>query len=368
MIRQGIWVAEGQYVAKGGKLKGTPRRDGTIDSFQMGSYYSLMLTGWGVFAEKWVRSCAKPRLVQNFINSWDGLPFELLAARSKPDELGERLGGTFKQGTIPADVRLVAMGIDVQEDHFKVIVLGAAPGERVFLIDYGVCDTEAELEKEFLNKQYERVGGGPPLGICITLKDSGAFTDKVYEFCRTHSRPDRLVIACKGSSSDLSGKPYVKTDLADRKKSRHRRLARAGLGQILVHVNTGYWEEVVHRCFSAAKPGDDGSLTLCAEAKTDIGLLEELLNGAPVKPENAADGAKTVWEKVDEDSPNDFRDALRYARCAIELKLRGRWDRLPAIGGSVLVQAPPARPAQSQQRQSRIRSASQACRRQLYQA
>jgi hypothetical protein len=64
------------------------------------------------------------------------------------------------------------------------------------------------------------------------------------------------------------------------------------------------------------------------------------------KPEDSTDTtghAITKWVVVDETCPWDFRDALRYARCAAEIFTRGAWQRVSKMR-TIPAQKPEAQP------------------------
>ena len=95
-----------------------------------------------------------------------------------------------------------------------------------------------------------------------------------------------------------------------------------------IDINVDYWEGVIQKCFDDLLPGDAGSLSFCREAKSDLELCTQLINGVKSGRKNQRNFDDPIWVKKDEEVPNDCRDAFRMARVAAQLKLRGRWAGL----------------------------------------
>ena len=88
--------------------------------------------------------------------------------------------------------------------YFKWMKVAAGPGERVVIVDRGICDSWDEVYAHCVNHANEHADGGPQLLPCLTLIDSGDGnkTAEVYRKCREWSRLDRLVLPCKGANTD----------------------------------------------------------------------------------------------------------------------------------------------------------------------
>ena len=109
-----------------------------------------------------------------------------------------------------------------------------------------------------------------------------------------------------------------------------------------IDINVDYWEGVIQKCFDDLLPGDPGSLSFCREAKSDLELFTQLLNGVKAGRKNQRNFDDPIWVKKDEEVPNDFRNAFRMARVAAQLKLRGRWAglRREVLGAEQTTTAP----------------------------
>jgi len=341
MMRAGRWVPEGQTIDKAGRLHGTPRRDSEAWGGQLSSFYSLQLR-WGRIASAYVKCLGRPRRMQNFINSWRGCTFAPQGSTSTPEQLGQRHKTDISQGIVPAWAAFLTAAVDCQEGFFVYQVLAWGPKERGHLVDYGICDSFDEV-LTVLNAKYAKQGdtfqrdgvewtenkprdpNQQELGIPLTLVDSSAYTKDVYRFCKTHSRKGRLIIPCKGANTDMGGEAYQKKIIGVGKRG-GRKVSRAGLvaqGLMRIHINVDYWEREIQKALDSPS-----LLGFCAEASIDMGLCEQLLNGAPMDRVNARNITEQVWIKKDEETPNDHRDTLRMARVAAELLTRGQWSGL----------------------------------------
>jgi phage terminase large subunit GpA-like protein len=156
--------------------------------------------------------------------SWSKLAAEFLAAREDPDELQVFVNTVLAQGwreigaeidetslqaraepfgldRIPAEVLVITVGVDVQDDRLETTIAGwTRKGECLVLghvVIWGSVEddtTWAELD-ELLKTRWSHPLGGK-LGVDATVIDSGDNTDKVYAFCFPRLR--RRIFAGKG--------------------------------------------------------------------------------------------------------------------------------------------------------------------------
>jgi phage terminase large subunit GpA-like protein len=111
---------------------------------------------------------------------------------------------------------VLTSGVDVQADRLEAYVWAWGRGERSAIIErdviYGSPSEQLTWDKldEFLNAEFERIGGGH-LRISAAAVDSGGHhTQEVYGFCR--ARGHRHIIAIKGQSQSgksVLGKPSL---------------------------------------------------------------------------------------------------------------------------------------------------------------
>lgn len=327
MMRGGVWAANGQHVDKQGRVKGRAKRNGEVWSSQLSSLYSLQLR-WGQIASKWCKTFRRPSERQNFINSWLGETFTVAQSFTKPEELGARLAGEHMQGEVPKGVAFLTAGCDRQIDHWVYWVNGWGPEERGYQIDYGTVPDDAALA-EVLQRRYKTKDLSREFPISLALLDSGDETEAVYSFCKQHSTPQLPILPCKGTALAIGGHSYKKSILGENRNRTQRRAALSARGQLLILVPNDYWQPVLQRYFDECVPGDPDSLTLCHEAKDDLDLAEQLLNEIRKPSIDSRGHRKMIWQMKDQDAANDFRDALKYCRCAAEVWLKGRWGAVP---------------------------------------
>lgn len=345
-IRRGVWVpagcavhdakalaiAEGKtaHEWRGWKtapwIKGTPLRNGDEASYQLSSLYALALT-WGDVAKEFLDCKDRPQLLRNFRNQWEALTWQPVRSRSTPEQVGERLAGKTAKGVVPDGGRLLAVGIDRQGGDLPFVVFAVvAVGEndRAWTVDYGILATLEELWDCVLRRPYAAADRGDPLSPLIAACDSGFKTRETYQFCQLHPG----VVPVKGSDDQLGGAPYRIVTLGDSA----RKLRSGADGQLLCHVNTDYWESELQARLEDRPPEGRGGLQLCAEAARDGEFLEQLMNGILGEGLDKRGNPRVLWIKKNENVPNDFRDAHRYALCAAQIWLDQQGGVLPPRG------------------------------------
>ena len=329
MMRRGQWVPKGCKIDKAGKLCGRPERSCEIWGGQLSSLYSLQLQ-WGDVAKKYVESHKNPSLLQVFKNDWESETWEPFKVKAEPDEVAQRIRTDDAPGIIPAWCTWLFGAVDVQGEFFKWALLACGPDECVAVVDRGSCDTWGEVYEHCVNRAVVHADGGAALMPCLTLIDSGDGnkTKEVYKQCRAWSRPDRLVIPCKGANNNLNGEPYQKRVIGDGTKSGskiQRRQALKFSGVLAIRVNPFYYEPIIQRWLDTRLPGAEDSLSVPAELCDDESFIRELCNGAQIGQPSKMEPGKKLWVPRWENEPNDYRDDLKYARCAMDVKFRGDW-------------------------------------------
>lgn len=346
MMRRGQWVPKGCRVDKKGKLCGKPERSCEIWGGQLSSLYSLQLL-WGDIARKFVESLKTPVLLQVFKNDWLAETWEPFYIKTEPEQVAERLASEADAvGIMPAWSTWLFGAIDVQAEYFKWIKVAAGPAERVAIVARGACDTWDEAYDQCVNSVTPHADGGAALLPCLTLIDSGDGhkTDEVYRKCKEWTRPNRLVLPCKGDNTD-SGASYVKSVVVPEKpKSRTlKRQALRAQGAVVIRVNSFWHEPIINRWLSERKPGEPDSLSIPAELCDDDEFVREICNGVQSANPSKMQPDRMLWVQRWPNEPNDYRDGLKYCRCAMDAKFRGNWrvaeGRQPAN-----TSAPVARP------------------------
>jgi phage terminase large subunit GpA-like protein len=327
MMRLGVWAPKGCSVDKRGRVVGKPDRAGSVAGFQLSSLYSLQLT-WGRVASAFVTMKRSPKTLQMFINGWLSETWEPHRVKSEPEDVAERLSTADAIGVMPAWATWLFAAVDVQAEYFKWLLVAAGPGERAAIIDRAACDTWDEVYEQCVNRAVQHADGGTALLPCLTLIDSAHKTEEVYKQSRAWSRADRLVIPCKGANTDMAGEPYQKVTIGDGTKRGSRIQRRQALkfsGVVRIRVNAFYYEPIIERWLASRSPDTAGSLGVPAELAHDADFMREICNAAMSDEPSKMDPDRLLWVKRWESEPNDFRDCLKYARCAMDVKFRGNW-------------------------------------------
>lgn len=333
VVQAGLWVPEGQVVNKKGKITGTMTGAYENASFQLSRIYAPTFT-FGDIAAEIAKAINDPGRWHNFNNSWMGRTYRRRRATKEWFEVGERLALEYEKGTIPNGGVFLTCGIDVQASHYVYVVCAWGQDAVGYVVDYGVSINESEL-LNILRGKFPHSDGGSPLPIPLTLIDAGEGSrqDEIIDFCRRVNNPKGpWVWPSKGSSGAINGgRAYRDSDLEDLSTRRTKTKRKGGAGFKHVMVSTPFFQSWVQAALHYRIPGTPKSIALPMQAKTDEDLLKQLVNEKPEDSTDTTGHSVTRWVVVDESCPWDFRDALRYARCAAEIFTRGAWQRVPKL-------------------------------------
>jgi len=302
MLRRGVWVPDGCTITPDGKIHGRAKRHGsdTVGFGPLASWYALTET-WGSFPRRWILAQKRPKDLQDVVNSYIGETWEIRRSKSTPEIVSERLRGQCPRGIVPDGVRFLTCTIDRQAadgGFVKWVILGHDLEERAWLISRGYGQTLQEIWEPIMRQQYKRQNGGPVITPILSAADSGWDAKGTYDFCNEH----QSVFPCKGSSTDMSGKPFR---LAETEGGKYK-------GQLLFEVNTDFWETDLQARLDERLPGELGSLTINSDDAADMEFISELCNATMADKVDQRGNAKLLWVKKNESEPNDFRDATRY--------------------------------------------------------
>jgi phage terminase large subunit GpA-like protein len=335
-IRAGVWVPEGCGVDKdwakecaadwkGGSrplwrgwsdapwITGTPLRDARDAGYQLSSLYALSL-GWGDIAAEFVESQRNPQNLRNFVNQWLAETWETRGAATSWEELGKRIISDVPRCTIPLGFSILTVGCDIQADHVVYVVVAWGEGRKSHILDYGTCDTLDDLRERVLRRTFEREGGGAGMKFQLCLIDSGYHPRDVYQFCRECHAAKMTVWPCKGSNQSLNA-PYRESRLGD---------DTLAPGAPIVHIDTLTTQDWLNHVLSLDPQQHDGAMSVCSGSLGDHqDFLEQLINEAAVAKLTPQNQTKEVWERIDENIPNDYRDCFRYSFAAMLRVTRG---------------------------------------------
>lgn len=338
MMRAGVWLSEGQTIDKSGRIHGEPRvRSSTVGFDELSSLYSLVISGWGQIAREFLEANSaedRQEALRNFTNSTLGKTWDPTPQTVDPDELATRLCHDVPRGVCPHWSVFLTAGIDVQDDgqRFVWVVCAWGPGGIGAVIDHGQCEGVQSLREQLLDRQFPHADGGVPLTLAQSLIDSGDATEYVYDLARSIPR----VLPCKGLSTKITTEYVIKSLEPEKRRSKTAR------GRVrLVEINTDFTQQWIQRIIDNTQTATEPSFRIDADSHFDLEFFDELVNEQRVTEINKNGHRVTKWIRLNSSAPNDKRDALRYAKVAASMRVRGgkNWHRLPK-------RKPPADPRQ----------------------
>lgn len=325
MMRAGVWLSGGQTVTRRGKVKGKRPDSSAVAFGPLSTLYSLVISGWGQLAREFLEAVNDPdrEALRSFINSvlaevWDPTPIAVA-----PHELADRLCSDEPSGRVPVWGRFVTIGCDVQDGGriFKWVATAWGDGGPGMEIDHGTCETFDQF-RPIHRRDWPHADGGKPCLSKLTLVDSGAETETVYQLCRT----ERRMFPCKGANH-----PFP-TEYRDKTLSPEQRRNDYAVGDVrLIEINTDWTQRWLERHIAGRVSDNEPRFWLSADCALDLDFLDELLNERSVEEFDKNGYLIRKWVRRVTHQPNDFRDALRYAKTAASILTAGgrRWDSLP---------------------------------------
>lgn len=358
MMRSGVWFPKGTHVDKRGRVKGTPDRGPRLWGGKLSSLYSLQLR-WGDIAEQAAKVATGNADVRMWVNGWLAETWEPHKSKTEPEQLGERIAVDVPRGVIPEKCTWLFAAVDKQIDHYVWGVFACDGQESVHIVDHGTCDEIDELESLVIRREFEHQDGGAKLSPALTLIDCGFRAKEIYQFCQRFKRTSHKVFPIKGANSDCAGEPYQQKVIgANQANNRTKKaLLRYGAGLFRFLVSPYYYEPIMQDQIDNLSPGDAGALTIHEEARTDLDLLRQLCNGAESEEPSKLDPNRHLWVKRWENESNDYRDILKYARCAMDILFKRDWRKAQTRQGAPRepVKAAPVAEEEPSTRRERMR-------------
>lgn len=171
--------------------------------FRLNALVSLLANAaWPKLAEEFLRAKDDSDELRTFVNTllaqgWKDAATELdetdLQGRSEP----------FGLDAIPAEVLILTVGVDVQDDRLEASVIGWGRDGTVFVLGHVVIwgspdedTTWAELDELLRTRWAHPAGGKLKVDAAVVDSGDGDWTDRVYAFC--FPRLSRRIMAGKG--------------------------------------------------------------------------------------------------------------------------------------------------------------------------
>jgi len=187
--------------------------DGVTTSYHLNGLYSPVgwLT-WGKMAKEFLRAQGHPSLHKTWTNTrlaetWDDRQGQGVEPGSLLDRREE-----FNMDELDPEVRVITMGVDVQDDRLEVETVAWAPGYESWSIDYTVIPGDPTflgaggpwLDLDELRKRtYTHPTAGPMKAAICCVDTGGHVTGSAYTYVRTHAR--ERVFGVKGGSTAAGG-------------------------------------------------------------------------------------------------------------------------------------------------------------------
>ena len=216
-------------------------------AFHIWSAYSYFLP-WPKLVKEFLlanemKKKGKIKKLKSFINVRLGETFEE-EGETADENILKRHKETYVT-PVPAGVMLLTAGVDIQDDRFEMEILGIAPGEELYSIDYRVVYGRMDkievwnILDEMLKETHEGVDGQLFNVKMACIDTGGHYTDEVYTFCE---RSPLRYIPIKGHSE--AGKPIAKFP---RKKNER--------GLYFTMLGTDTCKELIYEHYKTAERG-----------------------------------------------------------------------------------------------------------------
>jgi phage terminase large subunit GpA-like protein len=265
---------------------------------------------WSIIVREFLEAKDDPDLLRVWRNTLMGSVYYQRAGEGLDEHALAARAEQFGLGAIPADVRLLTMGVDLQADRLECVTLGHSATQTFALAYetiYGPPTSDAvwrELSDLLARKFPHPLGGEISYDAAALDSGSGSHTDIVYQYVRP--RVAKRIWAIKGDDGpreliERSSKPFLMICGVDGAKSRI----------------FGLLEKPGHIRFSADLP-TRAFEELCSERRVTF-----YKNGQP----------RTRWERL-KGVRNEFLDAFIYAyaiRHTLKIDLVRRENELREI-------------------------------------
>jgi len=202
---------KGQMIADGRWRATRPEVDGHA-GFRLNALISPHYNAsWGKLAAEYLQIHDDPDRLRTFKNTLLGEPWSESVDHTAPEDLAALvqpigLNAELTDGEklpLPADVLVITVGVDVQDDRLEAAVYGWGRGSAMFALAHfviwgspGAQETWRELDEMLATKWDHPLGGKIGVDAAVVDAGDGGWVDEVYAFCWPRAR--RGVLAGKG--------------------------------------------------------------------------------------------------------------------------------------------------------------------------
>jgi len=264
---------------------------------------------FGAVAREYLRAKVSqdPAQMQEFVNNYLALPYSLEQSGIDmvSDAAIENATDTYQRNTLPAGVKALVLGADVQGDCAYYVVLGFGSGGKTWFISWGLLGSEMELPK-VLQTPYAHPSG-VSLRIVAGGVDARYKSQSVFDVCRRFRtlRPvqgqDRIVEV--GRNTPI---PYKMWTPDKNAKGQTPVNALKGLA-----INTYFFKQII---YGRLNPADGQERLLCLPNDSDEMLTRHLQSEheITIRTRGSAE-VKRKWATRKGYSANHLLDSAVYA-------------------------------------------------------
>lgn len=196
----------------GGEWRATAEGDGRTKGYRLSGLYSPHgWVSWGDMADEWIKAQGHPASLKTFITTrlaetWDDRagqgvePTSLMARREEYDV------------ELDPEVRVITMGVDVQDDRLESTTVAWGPGYESWVLDHTIIPGDpsnmstsgpwADLDHVRSTTYTHPVVGPMHSSICC-VDTGGHFTGSAYQYVKAHHK--ERVFGIKGRSTTGTG-------------------------------------------------------------------------------------------------------------------------------------------------------------------
>jgi len=317
-LQQCVWAPEDHKITAADQKRGHVPL-GKHTGFWINCLYSPWLT-WAEIADEWLKSQGAQNTLMNFINSWLAELWREKVRENKPEALLGNVSDYLAGQVPPAGIVLTA-GVDVQQDHYFVLIRAWGLSEENWLVRAARVETWQEVEAVVFQTHYPRMGHRTEvMPVRLACIDSGYRPDDTYKFCRRWAEVARPT---KGKDH-LAGAPYKPSALD--KDYRGKSLTR---GLILWWLDTYHYKTKLTRMIQA-EPGDPGQWHLFSPAADEPGAADPNLHLLEYRRQVCAERLVSrtnrrtgriaqEWELVSAGAANHYLDCEVLAAAAADM-------------------------------------------------
>lgn len=248
-----------------------------------------------------------PDLLRKFYVGWLAKVWEQEQEGTKAEEV-LKLKSKYQENVVPKNTAFVTIAVDVQLDHFWVMVVAHCYGNTQHIVMYRRIETWVDLE-QLIQSKY--VGDdNSQHGISACSIDSGYRTSEVYDFCAMYSH---ICMPIKGATSEHAPEwvvRYVETDINGQ---------RVQTGMKRFDLNSSYYKNRVQakisRTLQAIEEGNTASNNLLFTHSNSGMMLAEQLTSEHyyTKDSPCPHNGKAGWQKKTAHADNHLFDTLVYS-------------------------------------------------------